>query len=94
MTQVEELGENRVRITVDVTPHQLEHAVDHAAADLAQSVKIPGFRKGKVPMPVLVSRVGKDRIWAEAIESHIGGWFWSAASRTRVRPVTAPESDF
>ena len=94
MAQVEELGENRVRITVDVTPHQLEHAVDHATADLAQSVKIPGFRKGKVPMPVLVSRVGKDRIWAEAIESHIGGWFWSAASRTRVRPVTAPEYEF
>jgi trigger factor len=94
VTQVEELGDNRVRITVDVTPHQLEHAVDHAAADLAQSVKIPGFRKGKVPMPVLVSRVGKDRIWAEAIESHIGGWFWSAASRTRVRPVTAPEYEF
>jgi trigger factor len=94
VTQVEELGDNRVRITVDVTPHQLEHAVDHAAADLAESVKIPGFRKGKVPLPVLVSRVGKDRIWAEAIESHIGGWFWSAASRTRVRPVTSPEYEF
>ena len=94
MTTVEELGDNRVRITVDVTPHQLEHAVDHAANDLAESVKIPGFRKGKVPMPVLVSRVGKDRIWAEAIESHIGGWFWSAAARTRVRPVTAPEYEF
>jgi trigger factor len=94
MAQVEELDGNRVRITVDVTPHQLEHAVDHAAADLAESVKIPGFRKGKVPMPVLVSRVGKDRIWAEAIESHIGGWFWSAAARTRVRPVTPPEYEF
>ena len=94
MAIVEELGDNRVRITVDVTPHQLEHAVDHAANDLAESVKIPGFRKGKVPMPVLVSRVGKDRIWAEAIESHIGGWFWSAAARTRMRPVAAPEYEF
>ena len=94
MAQVEELDGNRVRITVDVTPHQLEHAVDHAANDLAESVKIPGFRKGKVPMPVLVSRVGKERIWAEAIESHIGGWFWSAAARTRMRPVTAPEYEF
>jgi trigger factor len=94
MAIVEELGDNRIRITVDVTPHQLEHAVDHAANDLAESAKIPGFRKGKVPMPVLVSRVGKDRIWAEAIESHIGGWFWSAAARTRMRPVAAPEYEF
>jgi trigger factor len=94
MPQVEELGDNRVRLTVDVTPHQLEHAVEHAAADLAETVKIPGFRKGKVPMPVLLSRIGKDRLWAEAIDSHIGGWFWSAASRTRLRPITTPAYDY
>jgi len=92
--QVEELGENRVRLTVDVSPHQLEHAVEHATNDLAESVKIPGFRKGKVPTPVLVSKIGRDRIWVEAVESHIGGWFWSAASQTRLRPVSAPEYDF
>lgn len=94
MAQVEQLDGNRVRITVDVTPHQLEHAVEHATNDLAESVKIPGFRKGKVPTPVLVARVGKDRIWAEAVESHIGGWFWGAASRTRIRPVNAPAYEF
>ncbi len=92
--QVEELGENRVRLTVDVSPHDLEHAVEHAVNDLSESVKIPGFRKGKVPTPVLVSKIGKERIWVEAVESHIGGWFWAAASRTRLRPITPPEYDF
>ena len=92
--QVEELGENRVRLTVDVSPHELEHAVEHATNDLSESVKIPGFRKGKVPTPVLISKIGKDRIWVEAVESHISGWFWSAASRTRLRPISAPEYDF
>jgi trigger factor len=89
--QVEELAENRVRLTVDVSPHELHHAVEHAADDLSASVKIPGFRKGKVPMQVLLANVGKDRLWAEAVESHIGGWFWSAAARARLRPVTAPD---
>lgn len=94
MAQVEELGGNRVRVTVDVSPHQLEHAVDHAATDLSASVKIPGFRKGKVPMPVLISRVGRERLWSEAVESHIGGWFWSAAATTRLRPITPPDYEF
>ena len=94
MAQVEELGDNRVRLTVDVSPHELEHAVEHAANDLAESVKIPGFRKGKVPLPVLLANVGKDRLWVEAIESHIGGWFWNAAARSRLRPVATPEYDF
>jgi trigger factor len=93
-TQVEELPENRVRLTVQVPSHDVHHAVEHAATDLAASVKIPGFRKGKVPRQVLLQRVGKDRLMAEAIDSHITGWFWNAAARSRVRPVEQPEYDF
>src|ERR1700741_4790802 len=92
--QVEELDGNRVRLTVEVSPHALGHAVEHAASDLAQSTKIPGFRKGKVPRQVLVQKGGKERLLTEAIESHIGGWFWNAAARTRVRPIAQPEYEF
>jgi len=92
--QVQELGENRVRLTVEVSPDQVKHAVEHALSDLAGSVKIPGFRSGKIPQQVLVSRLGKDRIYREAVDSHIGGWFWSAASRNRVRPVAEPEYEY
>src|SRR5436190_1260063 len=93
-SQVEELPENRVRLTVQVPSHDVHHAVEHAADDLAQSVKIPGFRKGKVPRQVLLQRVGRERLMTEAVESHIGGWFWNAAARTRVRPVEQPQYDF
>jgi trigger factor len=93
-TQVEELPDNRVRVTVDVPRDHVKHAVEHAASDLAASVKIPGFRKGKVPLPVLVSRVGRDRLYADAVESHLAGWFWSAVSRERLHPVAQPEYDF
>lgn len=93
-TEVEELAENRVRLTVQVPSHDVHHAVEHAASDLAKSAKIPGFRKGKVPRRVLVQRVGRERLMTEAVESHIGGWFWNAASRSRVRPVEQPEYDF
>jgi trigger factor len=92
--QVEELPENRVKLTVQVPSHDVHHAVEHAASDLAQTAKIPGFRKGKVPRQLLVQRIGRERLMAEAIESHIGGWFWNAAARSRVRPVAQPEYDF
>ena len=59
----------------------MKHAVEHASSDLAATTKIPGFRKGKVPQKVLEARVGRDRIFTEAVESHIGGWFWNAAGR-------------
>jgi trigger factor len=91
---VEELPENRVKVTVQVPSHDVHHAVEHAATDLAQTAKIPGFRKGKVPRQLLVQKVGKERLMAEAIDSHIGGWFWNAATRNRLRPVAQPEFDF
>jgi trigger factor len=91
---VEELPENRVRLTVEVPSDDLQHAVEHAATDLSASVKIPGFRKGKVPMPVLISRIGKERLYSEAVESHIGGWFRNALAGTRIRPVTQPQYDY
>ena len=84
---VEQLPEDRVRLSVSVSQHDLEHAVEHAASDLATSVKIPGFRKGKVPMPVLIARVGKERLMDEAVSSHIGGWFRNAAATARIQPI-------
>src|SRR5919197_366758 len=90
-TQVEELPDNRVRLTVEVPQADLQHAVEHATSDLARSVKVPGFRKGKVPQQVLEARIGKQKIFSEAVESHIGGWFLNAAANTRIRPVAAPE---
>src|ERR671936_412316 len=89
--QVEELADNRVRLQVEVGSDDVRHAVEHAASDLAESMKIPGFRKGRVPMPVLVARVGRERLYTEAVESHIGGWFRAAAARSRIRPVEQPE---
>jgi trigger factor len=93
-TQVEQLADDKVRLTVDVPAHDVHHAVEHAANDLAQNVRIPGFRKGKVPRPLLVQRIGKERLYAEAVESHIGGWFWNAATRARVNPIAQPEYEY
>ena len=90
-TRVEELPENRVRLEVVVPSAEVKHAVDHAASDLAQSLRIPGFRKGKVPMQVLLARVGRERLFAEAVESHIGGWFWNAAGSSGLRPIESPQ---
>src|SRR5437763_15284446 len=93
-TQVEELPDNKVRLTVEVPQADLQHAVEHATSDLASSVKIPGFRKGKVPTAVLEARIGRERIFNEAVESHIGGWFLNAAASNRVRPIAQPEYDY
>jgi trigger factor len=45
-------------------------------------------------MPLLVQRVGRERLYAEAVDSHIGGWFWNAAAGARLNPIAQPEYDY
>jgi len=79
-TKVEELPESRVRLEVEVPEEDVQHALEHAASDLAGSLRIPGFRKGKAPVQVVAARVGREALWEEAVRSHLDGWFWSAAA--------------
>jgi trigger factor len=93
-TKVEELPESRVRLDVEVPEADLKHAFEHAASDMAASLRLPGFRQGKAPLPVVVARVGREAIWQEALKSHLDSWFWSAAENTGIRPVATPEVEF
>jgi trigger factor len=90
-TSVEELPENRVRLEVEVPEADVRHAIEHAASDIAETARIPGFRKGKIPLPVVMARVGKDTLWQEAVRSHLESWFWSAAASSGIRPVGSPD---
>jgi trigger factor len=92
--KVEELPESRVRLDVEVPEADLRHAFEHAASDMAASLRLPGFRQGKAPIPVVVARVGKEAIWQEALKSHLDSWFWSAAEDSGIRPVATPEVEF
>jgi trigger factor len=91
---VEKLPDDRVRLTVEVPADDVSHAIDHATHDLAGRVRVPGFRPGKVPKQVLMSKIGKERLYTEAVDSHIGNWFWNAVTRSRVRPVGHPQYDY
>jgi trigger factor len=90
-TSVEQLPENRVRLEVEVPEADVRHAIEHAASDIAETARIPGFRKGKIPLPIVMARVGKDALWQEAVRSHLEGWFWSAAASSGIRPVASPD---
>jgi trigger factor len=90
-TKVEELPESRVRLQVEVPEDDVKHALEHAASDLAGSLRIPGFRKGKVPPKVVAARVGREALWEEAVRSHLDSWFWTAAASSGIHPVASPE---
>lgn len=89
--QVAELEGNKVRISVEVGPDEVEQAIDETWARFARELQIPGFRRGKVPRRVLETRIGRPAARQDAIERHIPYWYERAVNSESVDVITEPE---
>jgi trigger factor len=92
-TTVKELPESRVRVDVDVDPQDVEGSINRAATQLGKEMKLPGFRKGKVPPEMVVQRLGRQTVLSQALESSLGDWYERALLDSGVNPVGDPKLD-
>jgi trigger factor len=76
---VEPVEPTKVRINVVVDPDELAPAIDRTARRLGREVRVPGFRKGKVPRQVIEARIGRQALIAEAIEHEAVPEFYARA---------------
>jgi trigger factor len=92
-TTVKELPDSRVRVDVDVDPKDVEGSINRTARQLGQDMKLPGFRKGKVPPEMVVQRLGRETVLTQALESSLGDWYERALVESGVNPVGDPKLD-
>ena len=90
---VEELDDNKVKISVEVDVETFEVALDAAFKKIAGEVKIPGFRQGKVPRRVLEANIGTGYVRAEAIQTTLGDYYGAALRDNQVDAIAQPEID-
>jgi trigger factor len=92
-TTVEETGKHVVRLSVEVTPDEVAHDLDRAYRKVAAEVKIPGFRKGKVPRKVIDARIGRDAVYHEFVEEFLPAYYVRAVRERDLAPIADPEID-
>ena len=92
-TSVERLDETTVKLTVTVEAEQVDAALDAAARRLAQSVRIPGFRPGRVPRRVLETRLGHGALEQEAVSEALPEFYAEAAASEELDVVGPPKFD-
>ena len=90
-TTVTELPESRVRVEAEVPAAEVEKRLAQAAKALGRNLRVPGFRTGKVPPPVIIQRVGRDAVLDEAVRESIAGWYSAAIDGAKVVPVGEPD---
>lgn len=92
-TSVTELPESRVRVEAEVDAEEVERRLQQAARKLGNQMRVPGFRKGKVPPPVVIRRLGREAVLDEALRTSLGGWYVDAIDGAGISPVGEPDLD-
>jgi trigger factor len=82
-----------VRLQVEVPPSELEAPLERKARQLGKELKLPGFRRGKVPAPLVIQRVGREVVLEEAVRDTLASWYSKAIENAGVVPVGDPKLD-
>lgn len=92
-TTTEKLGPTRVKLTIAVSPEELKPSIDHAYTHIAEQVNIPGFRKGKVPPPIIDQRIGRGEVLNHAVSEGLDRLFQEAVAEEGIDTLGRPEAD-
>jgi trigger factor len=82
---------SRVALEVAIPGSRSQASYDAALEKLSRTVKLPGFRKGRVPRPVLLQQIGPLRIRATALEDLVEGACRDALEIEKVAALGRPE---
>ena len=93
MVKVERLSENRVKLVVTVSAEQFDLALDAAFEKVVKDVKVDGFRPGKLPKSIYISRFGWKSLYNEGIEFAFQSTYGMALQEAGVYPVDDPKVD-
>ncbi len=90
-TTLEETDKHTVKLTVEIPPDEVDKDLDRAYRKIAQQVKIPGFRKGRVPKQVIDAQVGHEAVLGEFIEESVPTYYRDALREHDLAPITEPD---
>ncbi|MFC5818307.1 trigger factor [Nonomuraea harbinensis] len=90
-TAVEELSPTRVKLTVEVPFDELRPSMDAAYKKVAQQVRVPGFRPGKVPARIIEQRFGRAVVLEETLNEAVPKLYGQAVDEVDVFPVSQPD---
>ncbi len=90
-TTLESLGGNLVRLTVTIPAADVDKTIAETYVGVAKQVRVPGFRKGRAPRPVVDTYVGREKVLADAREALIESSYPEAVDAEDMRPIDQPD---
>ena len=86
--KINELADNKVAVDIEVPANRCKSSYEAALARMGSSIRLPGFRPGKVPKPVIIQQIGIARIKASALEKLIDQVWKEAIAQESIEPIS------
>ena len=83
--------DSTVLLEVELPPERLSRAIDDTVRRLSRNTRVPGFRPGKAPRPVLERHLGPGVILDEAVEHLVGDGYREAMIEQDLLPLANPD---
>lgn len=93
MVNLEKIDDSKVVLEVELPEEKVAAALEQAYRKVVKTVSLPGFRKGKVPRPILESRFGVEILYEDALELLVPDAYDSAVEEAGIAPLDKPEID-
>ena len=87
----ERLPASQIGLEIEITPEITKQTYEQVIKNLASTANIPGFRKGKVPRPILLQRLGTTRIKVAALEELIQDGIEQAVKQEAIPAIGQPQ---
>lgn len=86
--KINELANNKVAVDIEVPAYRCKSSYEAALARMGSSIRLPGFRPGKVPKPVIIQQIGIARIKASALEKLIDQVWKETIAQESIEPIS------
>lgn len=88
---LETLEDNKVKLSVELEPSELDRGIDMAFKKIAKEVRMPGFRDGKAPRKLLETRIGLAAARQQAIQDSVPVYLAQAVREHGVDLIATPD---
>ena len=91
--KLEKIENSEAYIGIEVDAQMFEEGMEKAYRKVVKQITIPGFRKGRVPRPLLEAHYGKEILYQDALEAIIPEAYEEALEKLDIKPLAQPKFD-
>jgi len=89
--EIEKQNENEVKLKIETDKLEVNNNLDKVYNDVSYQIKIPGFRKGRIPKNILNLHLGKEYFYDKTAEKLIPECYLEAINKNNIQPIDQPE---